>query len=153
MQFGDKQNGPETPADLRHGDRPRHGVRLFDAACRVADVEPDILVESRAPHTLLALAEAGQGVAIIPSVLRTDRYRVTIARVAHRENRCATVMSFSGTSGGRCRAMRRTSARRSPLICARSCRLPDRPNLQLERLRTIREGAGAVVSSVECAGV
>jgi LysR family nitrogen assimilation transcriptional regulator len=35
------------------------------------------------PHTLLVLAEAGQGVAIIPSVLRTDRYRLTIARVAH----------------------------------------------------------------------
>ena len=35
-------------------------------------------------NTLLALAEAGQGVAIIPSVLRTDRYRLTIARVAHR---------------------------------------------------------------------
>jgi LysR family nitrogen assimilation transcriptional regulator len=58
--------------------------RLFDAACRVADVEPNILLESRAPHTLLALAEAGQGVAIIPSVLRTDRYRLRVARVTHR---------------------------------------------------------------------
>jgi DNA-binding transcriptional LysR family regulator len=36
--------------------------RLFNAACRVA----------------------GQGVAIIPSVLRTDRYRLKIARVSHR---------------------------------------------------------------------
>jgi DNA-binding transcriptional LysR family regulator len=58
--------------------------RLFDAACRLADVEPDILVESRAPQTLLALAEAGQGVAIIPSVLRTDRYRLKIVQVTHR---------------------------------------------------------------------
>ena len=58
--------------------------RLLNAACRVADVEPNILLESRAPHTLLALAEAGQGVAIIPSVLRTDRYRLKIARVCHR---------------------------------------------------------------------
>jgi DNA-binding transcriptional LysR family regulator len=58
--------------------------RLFDAACRVADVEPDIMLESRAPHTLLALAEAGQGVAIIPSVLRTDRYRLKFARIIHR---------------------------------------------------------------------
>src|SRR5947207_14368309 len=58
--------------------------RLFNAACRVADVEPDILLESRAPHTLLALAEAGQGVAVIPSVLRTDRYRLKIARITHR---------------------------------------------------------------------
>jgi DNA-binding transcriptional LysR family regulator len=50
----------------------------------LADVEPDILLESRAPHTLLALAEAGQGVAVIPSVLRADRYRLKIARVTHR---------------------------------------------------------------------
>jgi DNA-binding transcriptional LysR family regulator len=33
---------------------------------------------------LLALAEAGQGVAIIPSVLRTDRYRLHAYRVLHR---------------------------------------------------------------------
>lgn len=58
--------------------------RLFNAACRVADVEPNILLESRAPQTLLALAEAGQGVAIVPSVLRTDRYKLRIARVTHR---------------------------------------------------------------------
>jgi DNA-binding transcriptional LysR family regulator len=58
--------------------------RLFDAACRLTDVEPNILLESRAPHTLLALAEAGQGVAIIPSLLRTDRYTLKIVRVTHR---------------------------------------------------------------------
>jgi LysR family transcriptional regulator, nitrogen assimilation regulatory protein len=57
--------------------------RLFDAACRLADVEPDIRLESRAPHTLLALAEAGQGVAIIPSLLRTNRYALRIVRVTH----------------------------------------------------------------------
>ena len=57
--------------------------RLFDAACRLANVEPKILLESRAPHTLLALAEAGQGVAIIPSLQRTDRYKVRIVRVTH----------------------------------------------------------------------
>jgi LysR substrate binding domain-containing protein len=58
--------------------------RLFNAACRLADVEPHILLESRAPHTLLALAEAGQGVTIIPSLRRTDLYRLMIVRVAHR---------------------------------------------------------------------
>jgi LysR family nitrogen assimilation transcriptional regulator len=58
--------------------------RLFNAACHLAGVEPNILLESRAPHTLLALAETGQGVAIVPSVLRTDRYRLKIARVTHR---------------------------------------------------------------------
>jgi DNA-binding transcriptional LysR family regulator len=58
--------------------------RLFNATCRVAGIEPNILLESRAPHTLLALAEAGQGVAIIPSLLRVDRYRLKITRVTHR---------------------------------------------------------------------
>jgi LysR family nitrogen assimilation transcriptional regulator len=56
---------------------------LFDAACRLAKVHPKIVLESRASHTLLALAEVGQGVAIIPSLQRTDRYRVRVARVAH----------------------------------------------------------------------
>src|SRR5262249_28754496 len=58
--------------------------RLFDAACHLADVEPNILLESRAPHTLLALADVGQGVAIIPSLQRTDRYKLQIVRVMHR---------------------------------------------------------------------
>lgn len=63
---------------------PGYSVRrLFDAACRLADVRPNVLLESRAPHTLLALAEIGQGVAIIPSLQRTDRYTVQIARVTH----------------------------------------------------------------------
>ena len=57
--------------------------RLFDAACRLADVQPNILLESRAAHVLLALAEAGQGVAIIPSLQRTDRYNLRIVRVTH----------------------------------------------------------------------
>ena len=48
--------------------------RTFDAACRLAGVKPKILFESRAPHTLLALAQAGHGVAIIPSALQTHRY-------------------------------------------------------------------------------
>jgi DNA-binding transcriptional LysR family regulator len=57
---------------------------MFDAACALAEVEPNILLESRAPHTLLALAETGHGVAIIPSILPTDRYTLRIVRVAHR---------------------------------------------------------------------
>ena len=36
------------------------------------------------PHTLLALAEAGHGVAIIPSILSTERYTLKIVRIAHR---------------------------------------------------------------------
>jgi len=63
---------------------PGYSVRiLFDAACRLADVRPNVLLESRTSHTLLALAEIGRGVAIIPSLQRTDRYAVRIARVTH----------------------------------------------------------------------
>jgi DNA-binding transcriptional LysR family regulator len=56
----------------------------FDAACRLAGVTPDVFIESRTPHALLALAEAGHGVAIIPSVLPTKRYRLRVARITHR---------------------------------------------------------------------
>jgi DNA-binding transcriptional LysR family regulator len=58
--------------------------RTFDAACRLAGLKPNVLFESRAPHTLLALAGAGHGVAIIPSALRTHRYDLQIVRVTYR---------------------------------------------------------------------
>jgi LysR family transcriptional regulator, nitrogen assimilation regulatory protein len=58
--------------------------RLFDAACRVAEVTPKVVLESRSLQTLLALAEDGHGVAIIPSMLKTKRYELRIVRVAHR---------------------------------------------------------------------
>jgi DNA-binding transcriptional LysR family regulator len=57
--------------------------RTFDAACRMAGVKPKILFESRAPHTLLALAQAGHGIAIIPSALETHRYDLKIVRVTY----------------------------------------------------------------------
>jgi DNA-binding transcriptional LysR family regulator len=56
----------------------------FDAACRLAGVKPNVLIESRSPHALLALAEAGHGVAVVPSVQPTNRYRLRIARITHR---------------------------------------------------------------------
>jgi DNA-binding transcriptional LysR family regulator len=39
----------------------------FEAACNASGIRPRIVVESSAPTTLLALAEVGHGVAIIPS--------------------------------------------------------------------------------------
>jgi DNA-binding transcriptional LysR family regulator len=64
---------------------PEYIIRqTFDAACRLAGFEPDNALESRAPHALLAMAEAGHGIAIIPSALRTDRYRLRVARIAYR---------------------------------------------------------------------
>jgi DNA-binding transcriptional LysR family regulator len=57
--------------------------RTFDAACRLAGIQANIVFESRTPHTLLAMAEAGHGVAIVPSALRIDRYPLRIARVTY----------------------------------------------------------------------
>jgi DNA-binding transcriptional LysR family regulator len=58
--------------------------RNFDAACRLAGFTPNNVLECRAPHGLLAMAEAGHGVAIIPSALRIRRYRVRVLRVTYR---------------------------------------------------------------------
>ena len=58
--------------------------RNFDAACRLAGFTPNNVLESHAPHALLAMAEAGHGVAIIPSALRIHRYRVRMLRVTYR---------------------------------------------------------------------
>jgi DNA-binding transcriptional LysR family regulator len=57
---------------------------IFDAACRLAGIEPRVGVQSRAPHTLLALAEVGYGVAVISSVLPTQRYALNIFRITHK---------------------------------------------------------------------
>jgi DNA-binding transcriptional LysR family regulator len=57
--------------------------KTFDAACRLARLKPNILIESRAPSNLLALAEARHGVAIIPSVVLTHRYTLRIVRITH----------------------------------------------------------------------
>jgi DNA-binding transcriptional LysR family regulator len=58
--------------------------RTFDAACRLAGLKPRIRLESRTPHTLLALAEAGHGVAVIPSQFHTARYRLRIVSLTFR---------------------------------------------------------------------
>ena len=58
--------------------------RHFDAACRVAGFTPNYTLECRAPHALLAMAEAGHGVAIIPSALRIHRYSLRRMRVLYR---------------------------------------------------------------------
>jgi DNA-binding transcriptional LysR family regulator len=55
--------------------------RTFDAACRLARIEMNIKFESRTPHTLMAMAEDGHGVAIIPSAVRAKGYMLRIASV------------------------------------------------------------------------
>jgi DNA-binding transcriptional LysR family regulator len=56
----------------------------FDAACRLAGLEPNVVMESRAPHTLLAFAEAGHGVAIIQTAVPIDRYKLRTIRITYR---------------------------------------------------------------------
>jgi DNA-binding transcriptional LysR family regulator len=58
--------------------------RAFDAASRMAGLQPTVVFESRSPHTLLALAEAGHGVAIVPSQLQCHRYQLNIAGLTYR---------------------------------------------------------------------
>jgi DNA-binding transcriptional LysR family regulator len=58
--------------------------RTFDAACRLCGFEPSVKFESQAPHTLLAMAEDGHGVAIIPSTLRTQRYQLRILGLTYK---------------------------------------------------------------------
>src|SRR5262249_39927436 len=45
----------------------------FDAACQVAHMRPHVLLESGAPPTLIALAQARYGIAIVPSNARIPR--------------------------------------------------------------------------------
>jgi DNA-binding transcriptional LysR family regulator len=56
----------------------------FEAACHVAHVRPRVLLESGAPQTLIALAQAGHGVAVVPSPVRIPRAGVRAAVVLHR---------------------------------------------------------------------
>lgn len=58
--------------------------RSFDSACQLAGFTPNYVLECRSPHALLAMAQAGHGVAIIPSALRVDRYVLRSLRVLYR---------------------------------------------------------------------
>jgi DNA-binding transcriptional LysR family regulator len=64
---------------------PSYATRnIFDAACRVAGVKPNMFVESGAAHALLALAEAGHGIAVVPSILPLNHRKLRTMRVTHR---------------------------------------------------------------------
>lgn len=55
--------------------------KTFDAACRLARVRPSVRFECSSPHTLLSLAEAGQGVAVVPSNVFLHRYVLKASRI------------------------------------------------------------------------
>ena len=56
----------------------------FDTACRIAHLRPRVLLESAAPHTVMALAGDGYGVAIIPSTVRVPRGRIRAVPIMQR---------------------------------------------------------------------
>ena len=57
--------------------------RAFDATCGLAGFEANVFFESRTPHTLLAMAEKGHGVAIVPSAVKIDRYALRVVRLTY----------------------------------------------------------------------
>jgi LysR family cyn operon transcriptional activator len=56
----------------------------FDGACNVAGISPRVLLESRAPHTLTALAAVGYGIAVLPSNVPISQSAVRIVPLLHR---------------------------------------------------------------------
>ncbi len=65
-------------------DRSYETRHVFDAACHLAGFKPTILFEGRSVNTLLAMAEAGHGIAIVPSVLKIDPAKIRTMLVTHR---------------------------------------------------------------------
>jgi DNA-binding transcriptional LysR family regulator len=57
---------------------------MFEAACRLSRLDMNIFVESAAPHTLLALAEGGCGIAIVPSTVLIRNKALRAASIAYR---------------------------------------------------------------------
>lgn len=56
----------------------------FDAAAQAARLRPRVLLESGAPSTLVALAQAGYGVAVVPSNVRIPRAGVSVLPLVQR---------------------------------------------------------------------
>jgi len=57
--------------------------QVFDSLCQARNVDVDIIVESRSPQSIVALAGAGHGIAIVPSVVVLERKRVAIVGLVH----------------------------------------------------------------------
>jgi DNA-binding transcriptional LysR family regulator len=56
----------------------------LDAACQIAHIRPRVLLESAAPHTLVALAATDYGIAIIPSNAQVPGGIVRAVPLVHR---------------------------------------------------------------------
>ena len=58
--------------------------QLFDEACEGREAGLHVVLESQSPQSLIALAAAGRGIAIVPSVVPLAHARVTIVGLVHR---------------------------------------------------------------------
>lgn len=56
----------------------------FDIACQMASIEPRVLLESAAPHTVVALAATNYGIGILPSNAIASAAAVRVVPLAHR---------------------------------------------------------------------
>ncbi|HEX2438873.1 MAG TPA: LysR family transcriptional regulator [Methylomirabilota bacterium] len=56
----------------------------FDAACEIAHVRPRVVLESGAPHTVVALARTGHGIAVVPSNALLPSRGLDVVPVVHR---------------------------------------------------------------------
>lgn len=65
---------------LRNGFASRE---LFDSACRLAHVPVRAVLEAGDPQSLIALAEAGRGVAIVPSTVWLTGRDIRVAPILH----------------------------------------------------------------------
>lgn len=72
----------EEPLLLLH--RTFASREWLDTACNVANIRPRVLLESGAPHTIIALADAGYGIAIIPSTVAVPRGNIWAAPLTQR---------------------------------------------------------------------
>jgi DNA-binding transcriptional LysR family regulator len=67
---------------------PLHGFgsrEWFEIACELAHVRPRVLLESAAPHTLVALAATGYAIAILPSNASVPRDGIRTVPLVHRD--------------------------------------------------------------------
>ena len=56
----------------------------FEMACQMAHIRPRVLLESAAPHTLVALVASDYGIAILPSNAQVPRGIVRAVPLVHR---------------------------------------------------------------------
>jgi LysR family cyn operon transcriptional activator len=56
----------------------------FEAACGIAHIRPRVLLESGAPHTVIALAAAGYGIGVVPSTVMVPREGIRAVSLVQR---------------------------------------------------------------------